>query len=320
MPIPYIKSKDDLDLYISQNDYVMINFTASWCGPCKAVAPILEQLYSDPEQRYNMIEVVKVDLDSQQEVCRRYEVTSVPTFVFIEKGKETSRTVGGNIPEIKQKLDALREKAPEGLKRKERGTPVKIADELKKYISGNYEILNSTVHTGGFEALNAISLYANGDLRDTIKQSTKKMGIISDADAQLLLHVPLMNISKVYSILLKLKKPEYKQEYVLDEEDYSQETQFPSVVKVWANHTSLISFDDAASDNNPGHIEKIGEPDENGWYECRLKFVRFQKTQSLTIFVDGDDEDLHTLIDEIVIVGLSGEAKEQPTLLALEED
>lgn len=319
MPIPYIKSQKDLDLYVSQNAYLVINFTASWCGPCKAVAPILELLYSDPEQRYQMVEIVKVDLDAQKEVSGKYQVTSVPTFVFMENGKESKRIVGANVPEIKQELDAIRSRAPDGHQRHARETEVKVADDLKKYIGGSYQNLNSTVHTGGFEALNAVSLYKNSEIRDIFKLGNAKKGLYSDADAQLLLHVPLMNISKVYSILLKLKKPDHNAEFSIDDDDYADDVQFPSLVKVWANHTSLISFEDAASDRQPGHFEQIGDPDDNGWYECRLKFVRFQKTQALTIFVDGKNEDLHTLIDDIVIVGLSGESKDQPSLLALEE-
>lgn len=320
MPIPYIKSKDDLDKYLADNENVLINFTASWCGPCKAVAPILEQLYDDPEKRYELVEIVKVDLDAQQEVSRRYEVSSVPTIIFVENSKETSRIVGGNIPEIKQRLDDIRERSAPGTKRKSRETKAKVPDDLKNYISGNYQILNSTVHAGGLEVLNAISLYKDSDVRDAIKGTATNNGIISDADSQLLLHVPLMNISKVYSILLKVKKPAHQPEFVVDEDEYADETQLPSVVKVWANDTSLRSFEDAASDKNAGHIEQVGKPDENGWYECRLRFVRFQKTQSLTIFVDGEDEDSHTLIQEIVIVGLSGESKDQPSILALEEE
>lgn len=48
-----------------------------------------------------------------------------------------------------------------------------------------------------------------------------------------------------------------------------------------------------------------------GWYEIKLKYVRFQKVSSIDLFIDGDDDELHTLIDKIVIIGVDGESKNQ---------
>ena len=68
-------------------DKILVDFFATWCGPCKMLGPVLEKASSD-------IKVVKVDVDEFEELAREYGVMSIPTLVLIEKGKEVKRSVG----------------------------------------------------------------------------------------------------------------------------------------------------------------------------------------------------------------------------------
>jgi thioredoxin 1 len=65
-------------------------FTADWCGPCKKVRPIVEELNRDQsEVKFQMI-----DVDSEGELARTFEVKSIPTFILIEDGQEVNRFTG----------------------------------------------------------------------------------------------------------------------------------------------------------------------------------------------------------------------------------
>ena len=71
----------------------VVDFFATWCGPCKMLTPILEEL---SEEMQDSVEFVKVDIDESMELAMEYQVTSVPTLVFIKDGQEVSRKIGVN--------------------------------------------------------------------------------------------------------------------------------------------------------------------------------------------------------------------------------
>jgi thioredoxin 2 len=70
---------------------VVVDFWATWCGPCRAVAPELERMAS---QRAGQIVVLKLDTDAIAEVAGRYGIRSIPTFLRFDGGRETRRTAG----------------------------------------------------------------------------------------------------------------------------------------------------------------------------------------------------------------------------------
>ena len=70
---------------------VVVDFWAAWCGPCRAVAPILEQL---AQERAEELRVAKVDIDSEPALALRYQITSIPTIVLFEGGEPVARVVG----------------------------------------------------------------------------------------------------------------------------------------------------------------------------------------------------------------------------------
>ena len=69
---------------------VLVDFFASWCGPCRMVSPIVDEI---AEQRDD-IKVVKINVDDSPELASRFGVMSIPTLVVINGGKEVSRLMG----------------------------------------------------------------------------------------------------------------------------------------------------------------------------------------------------------------------------------
>ncbi|MGN1311241.1 MAG: thioredoxin [Clostridia bacterium] len=69
---------------------VLIDFYADWCGPCKMLSPIVEQVASENTN----VKVVKINIDDEQDLAINYGVMSIPTLVVIKNGQETDRVVG----------------------------------------------------------------------------------------------------------------------------------------------------------------------------------------------------------------------------------
>ena len=82
------------------NDYTLVDFYADWCGPCKMLAPVLEELK-------NEIKIIKVNVDESEEVAMKYGVMSIPTLVFFKEGKLVHKMVGYSSKEAL--LDIIKE-------------------------------------------------------------------------------------------------------------------------------------------------------------------------------------------------------------------
>jgi len=70
---------------------VLIDFFAEWCGPCKMMGPVLDEVARDYAGK---LKVVKVDVDESGETAARYGVTAMPTFVLVKNGREAFRRIG----------------------------------------------------------------------------------------------------------------------------------------------------------------------------------------------------------------------------------
>jgi len=89
---------------ISTDKLVVIDFWASWCGPCRQIAPVVEELAKEYNGR---VVVGKVDVDAEEELASKYNISSIPTLLFI-KNKKVVQTVVGIKP--KAELKALFDK------------------------------------------------------------------------------------------------------------------------------------------------------------------------------------------------------------------
>jgi thioredoxin 1 len=90
---------------LSENEIVVLDFWAAWCGPCRVVGPIIDELAAD----YTDITIGKVNVDSNPESSQNYMITSIPTILFFRNGVEVDR-VRGALPKqvLKSKIDEIK--------------------------------------------------------------------------------------------------------------------------------------------------------------------------------------------------------------------
>ncbi|OBA69330.1 thioredoxin [Mycobacterium sp. 1554424.7] len=85
---------------------VLVDFWATWCGPCKMVAPVLEEIASE---RAEHITVAKLDVDANPETARDFQVVSIPTMILFKDGQPVKRIVGakGKAALLRELSDAV---------------------------------------------------------------------------------------------------------------------------------------------------------------------------------------------------------------------
>jgi thioredoxin 1 len=83
---------DTFDLEVIQSETpVIVDFWAEWCGPCHAVAPVLDKI---AEERSGEIKLVKVNIDEERELAEKYGIASIPTMILFKNGEPAAAVVG----------------------------------------------------------------------------------------------------------------------------------------------------------------------------------------------------------------------------------
>lgn len=76
---------------LQDSKLVIVDFWATWCGPCRMLSPILDQV---EEEMPDQITVVKVNVDDADEIAAQYRIMSIPTLLFVKNGEIVDKTVG----------------------------------------------------------------------------------------------------------------------------------------------------------------------------------------------------------------------------------
>ncbi len=74
---------------VLEQDFVLVDFYADWCGPCRIILPFLEEIQNELN-----IQIVKVNIDESPNIASKYDVMSIPTLIIFKKGEKVSVNVG----------------------------------------------------------------------------------------------------------------------------------------------------------------------------------------------------------------------------------
>ena len=86
-----IATNTSFDERLQSEKLVIVDFWATWCGPCRMLSPLLDEVEAEMEDQ---VEVVKVNVDDADEIAMRYRIMSIPTLLFFKNGAMVDRSVG----------------------------------------------------------------------------------------------------------------------------------------------------------------------------------------------------------------------------------
>lgn len=91
MSVISLNEKNFEEEVLKSEKAVLIDFWASWCGPCRMMSPVIDAI---AEEMGETVKVCKINIDEEQNLAVKYNVMSIPTFVVLKSGKEVARSVG----------------------------------------------------------------------------------------------------------------------------------------------------------------------------------------------------------------------------------
>lgn len=269
MPVNHIQTREQYVTLKDSSPLLVVDFYATWCGPCKSIGPVFDRLSSKPES--GACSFARVDVDRVQSLAQECGITAMPTFLFFRNGTQVDELKGADPRALETKLNALILSS------------VKSTSTLVRGMI----VLNDKIDVKQLEVLN---LDSSSVLRSLIDPSSTE-SISSETDEQLMIYLSFQESVKVHSIRLRV--------------DPGRLSYAPAELRIFANRPNILTFDDV--DAIPS-TQKISTSDilydGEGAAIVGLRYVKFQKVNSLVIFVErnGGEEEV-TMMRSIEFLG-----------------
>lgn len=246
-------------LLVQESKLVVVDFFATWCGPCHAIAPVVASLAT----KYTDAVFVKVDVERLRETAQHFDIRAMPTFLFFRGGMKIDSFSGANAA-------LLEETVKKNLNAGASSAVPKITDAVPAESSlGKYTDL--------VDRIDMSSTYCLNERVDAKHENCYKRGqrtvdsalLRSDCDEQLLLFIPFQETLKLFSISIM-----------------GPEDEAPKRIKIYANRMNM-GFEDVSSVPPVQELELSADDVQSG-KEIPLKFVKLQSVYNVTIFVESN--------------------------------
>lgn len=103
MTLTDVSNVSQLEELYNHTEYIVAKFSAEWCSPCKRIHPVYEKLSNC--EKYTSVCFVHVDVDEARDVCEKYCIEGMPTFILFQNGLEISRFSGANEGKLNDMLN-----------------------------------------------------------------------------------------------------------------------------------------------------------------------------------------------------------------------
>ncbi|GAA6055369.1 hypothetical protein JCM3770_001075 [Rhodotorula araucariae] len=248
----------------------IVDFHATWCGPCKAIAPTYQRL---AVQFAGRVQFLKVDVDAVPDVAERFQVSAMPTFVVLKGANKVDEMKGANPAGLTQLVTKW---APTGTTATGSSTP-----PTEKGLEG-FSVVNSQIDQSQVHCLNEASDHT---LKEMLRGGGDKW-LESDADEQLLLQVPLQQAIKLRALRFTTLP--------------SHLPNAPKTIRLFVNAPST-DFDVSAE---PAQEIVLDEEQAKGSKAVDLRLVRFTRVNHLSVFVvDNQGGEDVTRLDKFELIG-----------------
>ncbi|KAJ5721334.1 uncharacterized protein N7483_009268 [Penicillium malachiteum] len=321
MAVVNISSVEQFNNLLTSSRFVVADFYADWCGPCKAIAPVYDSLASQLS-RPNHITFTKINGDEQQQLAQAYSVRAYPTFIVFENGRKKQTVAGADPRKLNEVIQTLASEATKsdasGTGESSTGgswigaTPAKgysdVSDQVE--IKG-LELLNRDSERGEARVLFDKSKPSGLSGKGKGKAESKSDWVESDTDEQLMLYIPFNATLKVHSLHITSFA-----DANADEND-DEVPMRPKTVSLYTNRSHVLGFDEAEDIPAVQTVEIKAEDwdAKTGTAKVDLRFVKFQNVTSLVVFfVDGDGDSEKLRVDRVRIIGDAGEKREMGKL------
>ncbi|KAI8369754.1 PITH domain-containing protein [Blakeslea trispora] len=264
--IQSVQSVSDFQKLLATDKLVVVDFYATWCGPCKMIAPFYAQLST----KYKQAIFAKVDVDQLKEVAAACKVTSMPTFQFYKQGNKVAEMKGANPQQLEHYVK--QHSGEEGTQQQQKKKSVSIPGcvDLTEYITPNQ--------------MDALNQQEDNNVKNIFKDDDAYLE--SDVDEQLIISVPFNQPVKLHSIQFKVPSVDHA----------------PKTIKLYANRT-VLGFDDTDSVKETQTIELKPEDFEQDAI-VPLRFVKYQNITHLILFIEDNQQETDTTqLQQLTFIG-----------------
>jgi len=246
---------------------VVIDFHATWCGPCKNIAPIYEQMST----KFANVVFLKVDVDVCKATAEKFNIEAMPTFCFVKNQELVGQVRGADPQKLLAKITELAGGGVGG------AAGPSEEEEVPGYIDMQQFIMEA--------GCNCLNESDDNTHKNIFKDDPKFLE--SDCDEQLMLTITFNQAVKVHS--LKIRGP--------------TDGTAPKTIKIFANQPNEVDFDSGERMEAVQKLE-LEADDVTGEKVIPLRFVKFQNISNLVIFVvDNQGGDEITKLEYLKIFG-----------------
>lgn len=251
---------------------VVVDFYATWCGPCNMVAPFVKQLAT----RFANVVFLKVDVDKCPGTAAANNVQAMPTFIFFRNRVELERMRGADKNTLENKVKQFSTESADGSSTSAKAEPAIPG------LEGDFIDLLSLINKGQSECLNQDDDHP----WDHALNASTLTYLKSDVDEQILLNVAFNQPVKLHSLIIQ-----------------GPADNGPKNVRIFINQTRSLDFDSALSIPAIQEIELKPEDLKDNTL-LKLRYVKFQNVQNITVFfVNNHASSETTVVQHLKFIG-----------------